>query len=278
MREGYWVVRSYESGRIGEKTKFWVPGERPSGKSKRREKAEIRKQEQNEYAAVKAVARLMHANFKQGDFIIGLDYSPDGIKKLEERAKKKEPGLDLADKESEEYLEGLYQAAKHEAELALRRVSRAMKKNGEELKYIIVTSDMDGDTGERVRVHHHLIVESGCAEIFQKKWKKFGHVSYSEISKQADYTPIAEYFLRQVRRIPDGNKYASSRNLVRPQPKDRVAQSDAELRVPRGGKLLFRQQYRSYGEISYQPQYIRYIIPADKRRRDPQTQKGGPAA
>ena len=33
---GYWVVRTYEAGAVGEKTKFWVPGERPS-KSGRRE-------------------------------------------------------------------------------------------------------------------------------------------------------------------------------------------------------------------------------------------------
>ena len=41
---GYWVVRTYEAGAVGEKTKFWVPGERPS-KSGRREKQELRKQQ-----------------------------------------------------------------------------------------------------------------------------------------------------------------------------------------------------------------------------------------
>lgn len=267
MKQGYWVVRTYESGIIGEKTKFWVQGERPSEKSRRKEKSEIKKQEQNEYSAVKQVARLMHANFQQGDVLLGLDYSPAGIARLEAWARKKHPDFDAFERDSAEYLDILYDAAKHEAELALRRVSRELKKNGEELKYIIVTSDMNGDTGERVQVHHHLIVQKGCEKAFQKKWSKLGHVKYNEISKQADYTPIAEYFLRQVRRIPDGNKYASSRNLIRPQPKDRVAISDAELRIPKGGKLLFRQEYKSWGEKSYQPQYIRYIIPANKRKR-----------
>lgn len=53
--KGYWVVRTYEAGAVGEKTKFWVPGERPS-KSGRREKQEIKKQEQNEQSAEKSMA------------------------------------------------------------------------------------------------------------------------------------------------------------------------------------------------------------------------------
>ena len=73
MKDGYWVVRTYESGIIGEKTKFWIQGARPTSKARRKEKSDIKKQEQNEYAAVKALARLMHANFHQGDVLLGLD-------------------------------------------------------------------------------------------------------------------------------------------------------------------------------------------------------------
>lgn len=259
MREGYWVVRTYESGIIGEKTKFWVSGQRPAGKSRRREKAELKKQEQNEYSAVKRMARLMHANFRHGDLLIGLDYSGAGMEKLISWAKKKNPGF--ADMPEEERQAVLFEAARHQAELCIRRVSRAMRLEGEELKYICITSDMDGDTGESVQVHHHLMVQADCAALFIEKWRAMGGVHYDSISRQADYTPIAEYFLKQVRRVKDENKFTSSRNLVRPQPKDRAAMSDAELRIPKGAKLLFRQEYRSRGERSYQPQYIRYIIP-----------------
>ena len=42
--------------------------------------------------------------------------------------------------------------------------------------------------------------------------------------------------------------------------------TDAELRVPKGGKLLFRQEYKNWSGTSYQPQYIRYIIPENKRK------------
>lgn len=264
MKQGYWVVRTYEAGIIGEKTKFWVQGDRPSGKTRRKEKSEIRKQEQNAYSALKTMARLMHANFSEGDLILGQDYSINGMAKLTAWAQKQHP--DFFDKDEEQQADMLMEAAWHEASLCLRRVRRDMQKDGLELKYILTTSDMDGDTGEKERLHHHLVVNKESAPYFVKHWEKLGGVNWEAISKQADYTPIAEYFLRQVRRIPDADKFHSSRNLVRPQPKDRVVLTDAELRIPKGAKLLFRQEYRSWGGTSYQPQYIRYIIPENKRK------------
>jgi len=264
MKQGYWVVRTYEAGIIGEKTKFWVQGERPSGKSRRKEKSEIRKQEQNEYSALKAMSRLANANFHKDDLLLGLDYSEEGLQKITAWARQKHPEFDtLPEEEQQDFI---MEAAWHEAELCLRRVAREMKKDGSELRYILITSDMDGETGEQKRVHHHLFVEAGTQELFVKKWEKLGKVDWKKISKQADYTPICEYFLKQVRRIPDAKKFRSSRNLIRPRPKDRVVLTDAELRVPKGGKLLFRQEYKNWSGTSYQPQYIRYIIPENKRK------------
>ena len=224
---GYWVVRTYEAGAVGEKTKFWVPGERPS-KSGRREKQEIKKQEQNEQSAEKSMARLLNANFCQGDLLLGLDYSEEGILSWA-----REQGLNV-DGSEEERMDAVRAAAEHELRLVLRRVKREMAKAGLVLRYVAVTSDMDGDTGETVRVHHHLVVPAEAREAFVEKWAGMGGVDWSPLSAQEDYTPIAAYLIRQVRRVPDAKKYVSSRNLVRPQPRDRVALTDAELRVPRG--------------------------------------------
>ena len=41
--EGYWIVRTYEAGNVGEKTKFFVPGARPT-RSQRRLRDAARKQ------------------------------------------------------------------------------------------------------------------------------------------------------------------------------------------------------------------------------------------
>lgn len=250
MNEGYWVIRTYEAGAVGEKTKFWVPGRRPE-KAGRKERSELKKQEQNEYSCLKQAARVLNANFQEGDWLIGLDYSDEGLKRVEARAGQQE--------DEAAQLEAVRRAADREMRNCLRRVKRELAAQGIKLRYhLAITSDMDGDTGEQVRVHHHLVACREARGAFFRRWT-LGGVYAVPLSRQKDYLPLAEYLLKQVRRVPDGKKYTCSRNLIRPQPKDRIALSDAEVRVPKGGELLFRAAYRPG-----QPQYIRYVLP-DRR-------------
>lgn len=253
MAEGYWVVRTYESGAVGEKTKFFVPGARPDRRSAKKEKDAAKKQEQNEHSAVKNAARIINANFGSGDILLGLDYNESGYLKLERYA---------AEHPAEDDMESIRQAAEHELRLCLRRVKRELAKDGKELRCFAVTSDMDGKTGESVRVHHHLIISGDAKDAFLAKWAQLGGVDWEHLRKQIDYTPLAEYLLRQVRRVPDAKKYMTSRNLFRPEPKDRIALSDAELRLPKGAKLLHRGEYRP-GTA----QYMRYMLPREKWMR-----------
>lgn len=269
MREGYWVIRTYEAGDVGEKTKFWVPGKKPS-RSGRREKTEIRKQLQNECSVQKQLARLMNANFGPGDLLMGLDYSQEGMARLEAWAVSR--GLALDSLDEEERIEAIRQAADWALSNLLRRVKRAMDKEGLILRYIAITSDMDGDTEEAVRVHHHLVVPKEAKAAFLSKWEGWGGVDWSGLSRQRNYAPIAEYFIRQVRnKVPDAKKYIPSRNLVRPLPKDRVAATDAELRAPKGTKLLFRNEFKPG-----RPQYIRYLLPKEKRHKRPSAKQKAP--
>lgn len=267
MQEGYWVVRTYEAGAVGEKTKFFVHGSRPTGKIRRKDRDAARKQEQNEYSAQKALARLINANFVAGDLLMGLDYSEEGMKKI--LAWARENNLPVDSEDEAQRMDAVWEAASHELDCCLRRVKRRLKKQGMELKAVYATSDMDGETGEAVRIHHHLVVSAGTQDAFLSAWEKcgLGGVSWTPLWKdQEDRTPIAEYIIRQVRRIPDAKKYRSTRNLARPQPKDRIALSDAELRVPTGGKLLFRQEFKPG-----MPQYIRYSLPPKRQKVPPAT-------
>lgn len=262
MQEGYWVVRTYTAGGVVEKTKFFVPGSRPTGKVRKKDKNAVRKQEQNEYSAQKALARVINENFRKGDLLMGLDYSKEGMEKILNWGR--EHGLAVDSEEEQERLDAIWEAASHELDCCIRRVKYRLKKQGMELMAVYATSDMDGETGEMVRVHHHLVVNAGTQDAFLDAWEKcgLGGVSWTPLwEDQIDRTPIAEYIIRQVRRIPDAKKYRSTRNLRRPQPKDRVALSDAELRVPAGGKLLFRQEFKPG-----RPQYIRYLPPEKKNR------------
>lgn len=275
MKEGYFVIRTYEAGDVGEKTKFFVPGKKPeNGKLSRRQKNAIKKQEQNEYSAVKALARLINANFGKGDLFLGLDYSEEGLEKI--LAWGRNHSLPVDSENPEEKQNAQWEAASHFLDNALRRVKRRLEKQGMELKAIYCTSDMDGSTGEIVRVHHHLIVSAGCEDAFVSAWEKYGLGTASWTSlweNQIDRTPIAEYIIRQVRRIPDAKKYRSTRNLIRPVPTSRIVTTDNELMVPRGGKLIFRQEQKNQriGQEDYrnfQAQYIRYITPKALKRLD----------
>lgn len=271
MKKGYFCIRTYEAGMIGEKTKFFVPGKRAeNGKLSRRQRNAIRKQEQNEYSSQKALARIINANFVAGDLFLGLDYSDAGLEKILKWGR--EHGLAVDSEDETVRQDAVWEAAAHELDIALRRVKRRLEKNGQELMAIYCTSDMDGETEEIVRVHHHLIVKAGVQEAFLAAWEKYGlgGVSWTALwDNQIDRTPIAEYIIKQVRRIPDAKKYRSTRNLKRPVPKTRVVYTDNELQVPRGGKLIYRQEMKNgptvcRSDMSRQAQYIRYILTEGK--------------
>ena len=248
LHEGYYVIRTYKAGSVGEKIKFWVPNARPS-KSAKKIKSDLKKIKSNEASAVKRLARVINANFSHGDILLGLDYSPKGFEKVCKRA-----GV-LCDANEPESLEAIYMAAEQELTNALRRVKRELEKSGIDLRYVAVTSDLNGKTGECVRVHHHLVINAEALFAFMAKWN-LGGVEHSVLRRQADYTDIAVYLIKQVRYLPDAKKYKSSRNLVRVQPVDRIAKNGSQLRAPKGAVLLHAGEYKP----GY-PQYIRYILP-----------------
>lgn len=306
MKDGYWVIRTYVSGPVGEKIKFWVPGTKPKGRMTRRNRSDIRKAAQNEESSERQLARLINANFGPGDLLLGLDYAPEALLRLEleaaggtglradailggsgiggrqssgpkGRGTRGTGGAQCAPLQAQkgrgrtakrspcltepQRMDALRDAADRTLANCIRRVKRELARDGIELKYISVTADVDGKTGEAVRVHHHLIVQRAARDAFLRKWQEqgLGGVSWSPLEKQDDYLEIAKYLLAQARRSREGeHKYSASRNLVRPQPKDRVAASASEVRVPKGCRLLHRQEFKP-GKA----QYIRYRIESD---------------
>lgn len=242
---GYWVIRTWQAGQVGEKVKFWVPGEKPS-KSARKLAKEAKLRLDNEQSAERRAARIIHANFGYGDYLLTLDYSDLGLAKLAARAK-------LTGGEDEgEWMNAIRLSAEQELRNLLRRARRAAEQAGVEIRLFAVTSDMDGKTGEVARIHHHLVVNREAAELIHSKWG-IGGAELTPLERQKEYTGLATYLMAQVRRIGNEKKYISSRNLKRPIPKDRTALSGAELRLPKGAEMLYRGAF-----IPGRPQYIRY--------------------
>lgn len=291
MSKGYWAIRTYEAGGIGEKIKYWVPGEKPT-KSARKLRSDIRKQKQNENDAVRRVARIIHANFRTDGYFVTLTYDNTHYAQLipGQTYDPPEPedciygdldgSVGYADSdhsdqavgaEIEEHQDAIWLNAHHQLQLCLRRVRRDCAQKELELAFLAFTSDMNGKTGEPVRAHHHLIVKEDALESFRKKWTA-GRVYVSKLWRVPDQYGLAKYLMDQVRRIEEKKKYIPSRNLYMPAPKDRAAKTGNEVQPPRGAVILYRAEYKRGA-----PQYIRYIIPnkPDTGRGDRPKSRGG---
>lgn len=252
--EGYYATKTYRCGRIGEKVKFFVP----SLRVRTGEKSSPEKIQGNLNNAVRRAARILNENFRPGDGWLTFTYDAKQYERVLKRAAKMDPTKAEQDR--------LYEAAEHEMRLCFDRARPVLKKMGIELKYFAVTSDMDADTGELVRVHHHVVVPADCVQVVKEKW---GGDEYTDpkrpewkdrLWEQEDYTPLAEYMVKQVRHMPDAKKWMSSRNLIRSDPKPRKVLSGAPLRPPKGCKLLYADPYTGVRDC----QYIRYLLPEEE--------------
>lgn len=249
---GYWVIVTHQAGRIGEKVKYWIPGEAPP-RSERKRKADFRKVRQNDNNAVRRVARIMNENFQErGGSCLVLEYGPKEIKRI---------GLTHDyDPQDAEHWDEVWDAANHQLGLFLRRCRRACRKAGVQLRYMGWTSDMrfDGKVQDQVhtRIHHHLIVNPEAEAICLQQWHH-GGCGGKRLMQQPDHTDFAQYLMDQVRRIGGRKRYIPSRNLRKPKESiPRIAPSSREVQPPKGAVLLDRSPYKPG-----RPQYIRYILP-----------------
>ena len=151
---GYWVIRTYKAGAVGEKIKYWVPGQKPS-KSDRRLRSEIKKQQQNEAGAEKRLARQIHANFTSEDYLLGLDYSEAGLSRV----------LAGLDERGERFTDGSYHACHHQLRLWLWRVRRECREAGGPLRYLADPSETTGQARGLGRLHRNFIVKRDALAI-----------------------------------------------------------------------------------------------------------------
>lgn len=234
------------SGRAVELSSVWVSANTKPRRNKRKGTTTAQKQDENERDCVKRLARMINCNFSHGDLFLTLKYDDEGFARLAKNA--------LANrKEGQDTEDAVLEAAERDCRNYLRRMKRALEKQGIELKYIMSTSDMDGEGGEIVRPHHHLIIPRVTFEEAAKLWT-LGSVEYQILKDQDDYTPLALYICRQVRRRPDAKKYNPSRNLKKPIVNERWAEPGEELKPDRHAKLMARNQWEPG-----KPQYIRFV-------------------
>lgn len=273
------MERRYESKNgIVERTRYIV-GDNASPRKRRRKGATpFRKQEQNFNCALRTVARILNCNFDHKDgLLLTLDYDAAGLESLlqnvsaEHRAilkrlqapigqigtwgaKEKKVSTPEALGESvEEAMQMLRDAAEKQMMLWFRRIKR---KHCGRIKALLITSDLDHDTGEPVRIHNHIVLqaESISWDLLQKEWK-LGSVDIRQLRAQPDYTPIATYLMRQVRRQPEKKKYRVTRGMEKPKISNEIVVSSSEIKAPPGATVFERSEY----SVEHVAQYIRYV-------------------
>lgn len=253
-----WMRRTIQAGAVQEKYNFLAP-EKARPRGRRIGHVTPREQDVNEHTAEKRLARIMNCNFRHNDLLVTLTYDEDSLQALADQAQQGDDPRQAAEAE----LSRFFARLKYHAGKAGVRLSR----------YIAVTADLDGDTGEVVRCHHHLVLPAqairfedgrlyaGRADV-ETLWGH-GSVNLRTLHDQADLTPVAVYLLRQVRRVPDRAKYRAARGMEKPVIVDEELDSGMrELKAPKGAKILYRSAYEPG-----RPQYIRYVVPERQSRK-----------
>ena len=143
---------------------------------------------------------------------------------------------------------------------------------------MLAASEIDGETGELVRPHVHLILRGegfafadGALTLYGESvdaiWGQ-GSVDVQFLRAQKDFYPLAKYIIDQARGVADEKKYTCSRNLKKPIVERHVVLSGAPLRIPAGGVALPGTRI----DLERGQNVVRYLRPA---RKDPARKIGG---
>lgn len=257
-----------------DETEFWVSDKAMPRRGKCR-KSDLRKQEANRNQAVHILARKLNNNFQQGDLFFTLTYTDRDWRNLRHRAYQSLANVKRATKEMKRDVM-LFEAEK-DGKLLIRRLREAGLKD---VKYMLLGSDMDGDTKEDARVHVHLVItgkqfilaDRKLSVIGRSMEEYWGHgaVDY-EFLRGGSYAKLAAYLIRQTRDIKNHKRYVCSRNMEAIEYEEVELEPDSEpLQAPAGAKV---EEYQHDPTNRYGMVYIRYIEPAtedksQKRRRE----------
>lgn len=254
-KEGMYMVTTIISGKVKERRKSRIM-RRPAKRGGRiRGNSSEKKIEGNREYAVLQLTRTLNCNMKAGDVWMTLTFSDEAL----------------------EACGGTYEGAKKEARKFTNRVVYRTKKRGIVTKWVIAPSEIDGETGELVRPHVHVIMNSegfsfadGCLRLFDEAveeiWGK-GSVDVQFLRRQDDYYPLAKYIINQSRNVPDEKKYTCSRNMTKPVVRREIVTSPSQLRIPAGATELPGTKY----DPAKDQNMVRYI----PRKKDPARQVGG---
>ena len=150
----------------------------------------------NQRRAATRLRRLMNANYKDGDFLVRLDFSKDRPKDSEDMQRI--------------------------IATELRRLKRIYQKDGNSLKYIYTK-----EVGPRGGRHIHMLINKTDTDNLVKWWKH-GGIHIDPLHSGGQYKLIADYFIKYALITENtegqlvGKRWYASRNLIEPKIRKRV--------------------------------------------------------
>ena len=254
-KEGMYMIETIISGDVKERRKTRIY-RRPAKRGGRiRGNSSERKIAGNQEHAILRLAREFNCNLTGGDLWLTATFSDEALERVGES----------------------YEAAKKEGKKFLDRLNYRLKKLGIVCKWWLVPSVMDGDTGEVVRPHVHIVISGDGFRVENKKlylggelvneiWGN-GCVDMKFIRNQQDYYPLAAYIVKQARGVSDEKKWTCSRNMKKPIVRREIVTSGGQLRVPSGAIELPGTKY----DPEKNQNFVRYI----PQKKDPRKKIGG---
>lgn len=244
MTGGYWMIRTIRSGRVIEKSQFYVGARKP--RAPKTGSTTAARRDKNMNTAIRNLARIINCNWGKNDILLTLTYD-------------------------EQHLPESAEDAQRLCSLFWRRLGRVLKDAGERLHGFWTVCDKD-DEGNPVRLHHHCVLscngisvlwaDDGTLEscgingrALSDIWGN-GGVNVELLRDQDDYTPVAAYILRQTVNTADAKKWHASRGLEKPViESETITVSPRELRAPGGAYVSEVGHY----DVDTGNHYIRYI-------------------
>ena len=213
------VRRVYQTGSFREVCDVWASDRyRPRG-ARIRGNARKSQMDANMKAAQRELTRILNGNFSYERGSLLCTFSFD-----------QEP----ADRK---------QAKKLFTDKLWKELRKLCKQDGRELKVCGVVSDMDGETGGKVRWHVHAVLEGCTMEEVRRMWS-LGVVDCRSIRKEKTHARLAAYLLKQCRCEADEKKWFTSRNLERTKLlSETEVVGSPKYRLPKGAEIIAQGEY-----------------------------------
>lgn len=228
MAQPQWYIRKTESGNIVEETIFLkFPPSISKTKAKTKVKSKEKKTVENMSRRIRDLGRLVNANYTANDFTLVLTYDDESYAKLSSNRAEYDSKHDYIKKSAEQELKKY-----------IKRCEYHCSKQGITLRAIYATSDVDANTCNNVRVHHHVIVNNEAVEIMIRQWTH-GLVKCKSLIDGADHTSLAAYIIHQSTAHNSAHAYGRTRNLVKPTVSEHIlADPNIDLIAPNGSRII----------------------------------------